>query len=96
MYWSPDSANPNAGSHTMEVLIYKNGNIKIQYKSLTYKTGWTANRPVIGLDLDDVTGVSYDGPIRNGLALWFTTGADPDPKALPIAQILKILKENKE
>jgi len=96
MYWSPDSANPDAGSHTMEVLLYKNGNIKIQYKSLTYKTGWAANRPVTGLDYDDVTGVSYDGPIRNSLALWYTTGADPDPKALPIAKILEILKKNQQ
>ncbi len=68
----------------------------MQYKSLTYTTGYEGFRPVTGLDYDDVTGVSYDGPLRNGLALWYTTGPDPDPKALPMAQILKILKENQE
>jgi len=84
------------GTQTVQVILYKNGNIKMQYKNITNKIDNYEHSPVIGLDLDDVTGVSYDGPIRNGLALWFTTGADPDPKSLPIAQILKILKENKE
>lgn len=84
------------GTQTVQVILYKNGNIKMQYKNITNKTDNYDHYPVIGLDLDDVTGVSYDGPIRNSLALWFTTGADPDPKSLPIAQILKILKENQQ
>jgi len=97
MYYSAgNSDNPTAGEHTMQVILYKNGNIKMQYKSLTYTTGYEGFRPVTGLDYDDVTGVSYDGPIRNGLALWYTTGANPDHKSLPMAQILKILKENKD
>ncbi|MCC7572460.1 MAG: hypothetical protein KO464_03620 [Candidatus Methanofastidiosum sp.] len=86
----------NEGAQTVQVILYKNGNIKMQYKNITNIIDDHEHPPVIGLDLDDVTGVSYDGPIRNGLALWFTTGADPDPKSLPIAQILKILKENQE
>jgi hypothetical protein len=84
------------GTQTVQVILYKNGNIKMQHKNINNKTDNYDNPPVIGLDYDDVTGVSYDGPIRNSLALWFTTGADPDPKSLPIAQILKILKENKD
>jgi hypothetical protein len=96
IWWDEDSQNPDEGTHTMEVILYKNGNIKMQYKSISYQTDWYGNPAIIGLDLDANTGVSYDGPIRNGLALWFTTGADPDPKTLPITQILKILKGNQE
>jgi hypothetical protein len=85
---------PTPGVHTMQAILYKNGNIKLQYKELTNKVDHYEHAAVIGLDYDNATGVSYDGPIRNGLALWFTTGADQ--KTLPIAQILKILKENQE
>ena len=73
---------------------FQKRNIKMQYKSLSYLTDYYGNRAISGLDLDDVTGVSYDGAIRNGLALWYTTGADLDPKSLPIAKILQILKNN--
>jgi len=96
MWWDEASPNPDEGTHTMQVILFKNGNIKMQYKSISYLNDWDGNRVISGLDLDDVTGISYDGGIRNGLALWYTTGADPDPKALPVAKILEILKKNQE
>jgi hypothetical protein len=82
----------SAGAHTMQVILYKNGDIKIQHKSLSYLSDWCGNNAVVGLDLDDVTGVSYDGVIKNEMALRFTTSVDTGHKSLPMAQIARILK----
>lgn len=98
MYWDGGSYNPDGGTHTMQVILYKNGNIKMQYKNITYTKAYNGADVVVGLDLDATTGVSYDGPIENGLAIWFTT-ADTKPietKSLPIAKILDIVKKNQE
>jgi hypothetical protein len=96
MYWDSGSANPDGGIHTMQVILYNNGNIKMQYKNLAYTTDYNAHKAVVGLDLDATTGVSYDGAIRDRMSLWITTGADPDPKSIPIAKILEIVKKNQE
>lgn len=99
MYWRSSYSNiiPTAGEHTMQVILYRNGNIKIQYKSLTNLVDHYNHATVIGLDLDNVSGVSYDGGIRDRMSLWFTTGAPPAENAnLPIAKILDILKKNQE
>ena len=94
----PVHAREEYGNHTFEVILYNNGNIKIQYKDLARDTDTWGNKPVIGLCLDDKTGVSYDGaiPIHTTQALWFSTGTHPEKNGLPIAQILKILKDNKK
>lgn len=81
------------GTHSVQVILYKNGNIKIQYKTLTYAFDHYGNTPIVGLDLDDVTGVSYDGEVKEGMALLFT---NRNKKSLPMDKILKILKANKD
>jgi hypothetical protein len=93
MYWDDEgSYNSDAGTHTMQVILYKNGNIKMQYKSLTYTKDYNGHTAVVGLDLDAITGVSYDGAIRNDMALLYVYS----PRSIPVTKILEILKKNQE
>lgn len=92
MFWDSDSYNPDGGTHTMQVILYKDGNIKMQFKDISYTNAYNGAAVVVGLDLDATTGVSYDGEIKKELAILF---AKPS-KSLPIAKILEIVKKNQE
>lgn len=97
-YQVPLHNKESTSHHTFEIILYNTGNIKIQYKDLTDDKGPNSYKAVIGLCLDAMTGISYDGdiPIQKTQALWFSKGVNPEKKPLPIERIMKIIKENQE
>ncbi len=96
---------------TLQVILYRNSNaIKFQYKEMkngteNYADGRSAT---VGIEnIDGTVGLKYyfgdtsddpPGPIRDGLAIGIKypgTRAPWEQRTLPMAQILKILENNR-